>query len=427
MRQKYISTQSIIFGTLFQSTIQFHVLIGSVMLVLLGLGTREPLAAEETISNPTVLITDQKGEIHGTASFIGNRGYLLTVLAGIKPGQLPAIGEKFRTYYVSNGQRREVSAAVVDINHDNGISLLRLTNTTYPNDKPLLTSESMQLPFDLKDKHPCKVYFPIAVAPYIDNKGCEIVATSDDGTIRINLTPSFKTPKAGMGAPVYADDKLIGLVYSWGEHEEWAKVYPINHAISYLMMAEGTILGKDTLLRIMEQAGLVEQLQNFLETVRMHPKVEIKIDSDPLSLVVRIRRPYNIEYDPVAVTAEAYPIWSYPLNGIPTRVTWSESKKLEIKDDLKVIESPAVVLRYSNVRGKQSKEDYPSLCDVKLRLLKAMRYAGLKDTYSNTMQATKIESFHVSYSWEVLGKNGNTVKYMEEATFPVEDVYCPRK
>jgi hypothetical protein len=196
-----------------------------------------------------------------------------------------------------------------------------------------------------------------------------------------------------IGAPVFYKNSLVGILKSD------SSIHPINHAAPYVSMAESTIIGKPMIRRLIEDMTDWKDMNKVIESIRMNPVVDPDIKQEKrrdgtirYSFVVNVIKPYNLEYDPVTITAEIYPTWDYPIN--PKKpderkeISWKSTKD----------SAPNIVIEYNY--PKKNEEYHKTILCSKLKN-ELMENWKLKEEQREEIQ---IKGFHVDYKWRVDGK-----------------------
>lgn len=356
-----------------------------------------------------VHLADEVTPIHSTAFFLGERGYLLTVLANPK---VP-VGRTLDITYMKDGAPIAQKAAIVDINEKSGIALLRLTNAKYPFEHAALTIADIGDPFGIDPEQSLRIYHSLPKSPHLDSTDCKLLnATPDDGRLTIKGLEGEKFIASMMGAPVFSGKALIGLL---GNN---TTIHPINHAAPFVAMAESTIIGKDMIRQLVDgmaksKSFLSEQdlatwgrFLDAVEYVRLLTPVEADIEevSDPQASLgkifqarVRIRPLVGIMKDPELIEVTAYPQFTYQAPGdkAPTLVPWAESQA-------RAPQQKDIFFYHKFEKPTRQGE-----------LTKEINFGSLKQAISNAWKLTpeqsnrlRIDGFLLEWSWEVAGDSG---------------------
>ena len=366
--------------------------------------TGEPRADSPPVDYAVTYLTDGQN-LHRSAFFVGDRGYLLTVMG--KAEEQTQIGKSFSITVdtPSDGVKKE-RVAIVDVHNNTGIALLRLTNMRYPFKVPLITADNIGDPFSIPSKE-LTIYY--ATPQGLHQNITVRLTDSQDGQLKIAPLGTRWT-QSMQGSPVFDQNNLIGIVGNQ------STIYPINHVAPFVTMAETTIIGKakieQLILGLAETKKLMtkkqqeewEQFIKVAEFMRRSTPVVVNIDrvqqegkGTSYWIVAQFQYPLDFMYNPEFIRLKVYPKFSYPSpsSSGTTFVSWEEVRDRSNKPEHSADAAKFVVqeeFRAPERDKKLKKEVFPRYMST-----------GLVNAWSLTNQAVenlKIVKFMVQLEWK---------------------------
>lgn len=358
---------------------------------------------------------------HSTAFFLGDHGYLLTVL----PDPATATIRKSLNIVLKakDGNPTKYVAAIINVDQKTGIALLRLAKVRYPFQHALITTEKTgDLYNTISTQDKLTIYYGKPGSPYVDEEFVTITDLEpDDAGLKFKFVNNAAFLDSMTGAPVFFRDLLIGIV---GKH---AIIHPINHASQFVAIAEGTVLGKGMIQRLVETMAkkgslLSEQDQlawkNFLDAVavvqlltpvsaEIQPRQDLK---NVFDLRVKIQPLVNIMKNPSRIFITAYPQSVYELPSERRLISWSESRA-------KADEFGDIAFRHTFEApiADMEKKQTIDFVQMKAAIAKAFK---LDPAQSSQL---KITGLMVYWQWQIQGADGKTMTHRNEAYFPVKE------
>ncbi len=383
-----------------------------VFLFVLGLFSIDQIAIAQVLApeKSIVYLTDKKGNELGSGFFVGDGGYILTV---IKEESIN-VSDTVNVYFYHSPSPESVDrinrkAVVIDIQQNHRLAIVQLSGFDQSNVSSL-KSYIMVIPKNLKGSTPLKIFYANSQNTFSANCSIYLTGTSN-GAININaLQPKF-SPKM-LGAPVFADNNLVGIL------ADSESVIPINHAASLLAMAEGAIMGAATvrklidehvqeknewkeLIHLLEDKDMFRQMKELVWKMKFQPKVIPKIlaQADDEAGIqhyfeAEIEKPLEIEHEVSSILAKGYPIWSYPRKFESGKA--SEYRTLSGKYTQKYMKGIQFEFSYLQGKPNQSMKKLIPIAQLRNSLAHAV---GAEDR----LDFVKIKGLRVEFGWVVKG------------------------
>lgn len=231
-----------------------------------------------------------------TGVFIGSSGHILTIVPESLNDVYPSSAAV--SFNDIKGELTELTARVISVNTNSGFILLQLNSSDLNNQS--IYSHNVGKDLNVKGSS-------LNVFTYLykenENSTNELSTHLYGSNLEITNTPSINS------------DIQLNDIADFKDHYAGSPVFDENHLIALLKSKNSSLnVNNATLERIMVD---YKSLKKIIGLAKSHPVVELIVDTQQQSgveiheLRVEVKRPTEIEIDPVNISITGYPIWSF--------------------------------------------------------------------------------------------------------------------